>query len=244
MIGVRVLALSLALAFPARAQTAVVALLVIDDATDTAVPNVRVSILGQPIEGVTDAGGRFFYASPRAGRIAFVLRRLGYLPGSLMVDVNQADTARVTFAMTIAPQTLETVAVRDTISSVSPFLSGFDRRMRTHAGSATYITRAEIDKAHASRVTDVLRRTTSIALEDSGDVVIALARRSGKMFKCPMQIGVDGELRFGLQLNALVAEDIHGIEVYPGPATIPSEFGGMRGNLRCGLIMIWTRRDK
>src|SRR4029078_9547563 len=112
-----------------------------------------------------------------------------------------------------------TLALRDTVRGISTFLGGFERRMRTHAGSATYITRTEIDKAHASRVTDVLRRTTSIALEDSGDVVIALARRSGKMVKCPMQIGVDGELRFGLQLNALVTEDIHGIEGYPGHAT-------------------------
>ena len=239
----RVLALSLALASPARAQTGAVALLVIDDATDRAVPNVRVSIVGQPAEGVTDDGGRFFYRSPRSGRVAFVLRRLGYLPGTLMVDVSPTDTARITFAMTVAPQTLETVAVRDTMSSVSPFLSGFERRMRTRAGSATYITRTEIEKSHASRVTDLLRRTTSIALEDSGYVVIALARRSGRIVKCPMQIGVDGELRFGLQLNTLVAEEIHGIEVYPGPATIPAEFGGTRGNLRCGLIMIWTRRD-
>jgi len=72
---VRVLALSLALALSARAQTGAVALLVIDDATDAAVSDVRVSILGQPAERVTDAHGRFMYVSPSAGRVAFVLRR-------------------------------------------------------------------------------------------------------------------------------------------------------------------------
>ena len=69
MIGVRAVALSatlsLALAFPARAQSGAVELLVIDDATDVAVADVRVSILGQVGDAVTDANGRFFYRSPR-----------------------------------------------------------------------------------------------------------------------------------------------------------------------------------
>ena len=244
MIAARALALLVALALPVRAQSGVVALLVIDDATDAAMPDVRVSVIGRPMEGMTDAHGRYSYTAPRPGRVALVLRRLGYLPGTLMVDVGATDTARVTFAMTVAAQTLATVDVRDTMSSRSPTLAGFEHRVHVGAGSATYITREQIDKAHASRVTDLLRRTTSITLEDSADVVLVLTRRSGKIAKCPLQLGVDGELRFGMQLNMLVPEEIHGIEIYPGPATLPAEFGGMRGTLRCGLVMIWTRRDR
>lgn len=244
MIDARVLAFSLALAVPVRGQTGAVALLVIDDATDAAVPGVRVSIVGQRGEGVTDADGRYFYAAAHTGRVAFVLRRLGYIPGTLMVDVESRDTARVTFAMTTAPQTLAAVDVRDTMTSASPFLSGFERRARVRAGSASYITRDEITKAHANRTTDLLRRTSSLIVEDSSDVVVVLARRSGRMAKCPMQLGVDGELRYGFNLNTLVPEDIHGIEVYPGAATVPAEFASMRGTSRCGLIMVWTRRDK
>jgi hypothetical protein len=235
----RVLALSLALALPARGQSGAVSLLVIDDATDAAVADVRVSIVGQPGEGVTDPAGRVFYVPPRAGRVAFVLRRLGYVPGTLTVDVKTADTARVTFALTVAPQPLATVAVRDTIRSASPFLGGFERRATTRAGSATFITRSEIDKAHANRVTDLLRRTTSLIVEDSLDAVTVMARRSGRIVKCPMQVAVDGELRDAFNLNLLVAEDIHGIEIYPGPATVPAEFASTRGTARCGLIMVW-----
>jgi hypothetical protein len=238
------IALVVALAGPARAQSAAVSLLVIDDATDAAVPDVRVSILGQRDEGVTDAGGRFFYRSPHPGRVAFVLRRLGYMPGTLMVDVQAADTARVTFALTVAPHTLETVAVRDTMTSASPFLSGFERRARVHAGSASYITRAEIDKAHASRPTDLLRRTASLIVEDSAGAVIVMARRSGRIYKCPMQFAVDGQLRDNFNFNQLTAEDIHGIEIYPGPATVPPEFASTLGTGRCGMILVWTRRDR
>jgi hypothetical protein len=59
-----------------------------------------------------------------------------------------------------------------------------------------------------------------------------------------MQLGVDGELRYGFNLDTLAPEDIHGIEVYPGPATVPAEFASMRGTSRCGLVMGWTRRDE
>ena len=246
MRGKLAVALLVALAGSASAQTGVVSLLVIDDATDAAVPDVRVSIVGQRGEGVTDAFGRFFYRPERVGRVALVLRRLGYLPGSLVVDVVSGDTARVTLAMTVAPQTLETVAVRDTITSLSPFLSGFDRRVRTHAGSASYITRQEIDRMHASRPTDLLRRTTSLIVEDSAGAVIVLARRMGarSMQKCPMQFVVDGEARYTFNFNELAAEDIHGIEIYPGPATVPAEFASMLGSARCGAIIVWTRRDR
>ena len=158
--------LSLALAAEARAQAGSVALLVIDDATDAAVPDVRVSVLGQLGEGVTDARGRFLYVSPHSGRVAFVLRRLGYLPGTLMVDVGAPDTARVTFALTPATQRLATVTIRDTIASTSPFLSGFEHRVRAHAGSATYITRSDIERLHPLQVTDLLRRVSSVTVTE------------------------------------------------------------------------------
>src|SRR4051812_2854115 len=184
--------LSLAAAVPARAQSGAVSLLVIDDATDRAVPDVYVSVLGLAAEGVTNADGRFFVVAPHPGRVALVMRRLGYLPGTLMVDVHASDTTRVTYAMTVAPQTLATISVRDTLTSASPFLSGFERRARVHSGSATYITRTEIDKAHASRVTDLLRRTTSLAVIDSGDIQLVTSRRLGPLSKCVLQIAVDG----------------------------------------------------
>jgi len=35
--------------------------------------------------------------------------------------------------------------------------------------------------------------------------------------------------------------DIHGIEVYSGPATVPVEYRNSLPNGFCGLVMIWTR---
>ena len=239
------------------AQTAAVALLVIDDATDAGVPDVHVSIAGQAGEGVTDARGRFLYFGARPGTVILLMRRLGYNPGTLTVSVSAGDTARVTYAMTVAPQTLSSVEVRDTatMASRSRFLADFERRVAVHAGSATYITRAEIDKRRPSQTTDLLRRVSSIAITDSMGVLMAISRRVQKpivrrgnvqdLANCPLQVAVDGQLKeWGYAVNSLSPNEIHGIEVYPGPATIPAEYASMRRDAACGLILIWTRRDK
>src|SRR5512138_1056622 len=169
--------LSLALAPALRAQGGAVSLLVIDDATDAALPDVRIGIVGQTAEGVTDARGRFVYPVARPSKVVFIFRRLGYNPGTLSVDVAGADTERVTFAMTAVPQTLTTVAVRDTLNSASPFLSGFDRRLANHAVAASYITRNEIDKRKPSLTTDLLRRVSSLTIVDSSGTLMAVSRR-------------------------------------------------------------------
>jgi hypothetical protein len=249
-----VLAFGVSLACPLAAQTGAVSLLVVDDATDAAVPDVRVSIAGQSGEGVTDARGRFVYLGAKPGKAVLIMRRLGYNPGTLMVDVTANDTARVTFAMTVAPQTLSSVDVRDTVTSRSPFLADFERRVANHAGSATYITRTEIDKRHPSQTTDLLRRVSSITLADSLGVLMAISRRVQKptlragaanLANCPLQVAVDGQLKeWGYAVNTISPSEIHGIEVYPGPSTIPAEYASMRRDAACGLILIWTRRDK
>lgn len=247
------LGLCLALATPLGAQPGAVALLVIDDATDAGLPDVHVSIAGQVGEGITDARGRFVYAPPRPGKVVLLLRRLGYNPGTVSVDIAAGDTVRVTYALTVAPQTLSTVAVTDTTNSRSPFLTGFDRRLANHAGSATYITRTEIDKRKPSQTTDLLRRVISITVVDSSGILMAVSRRVQKPVKgpagvldlanCPLQVAVDGQLKeWGYAVNAITPEEIHGIEIYPGPASIPAEYASMRRDAACGLIMIWTRR--
>jgi len=35
--------------------------------------------------------------------------------------------------------------------------------------------------------------------------------------------------------------EIETLEIFTGPATIPSEFGGLTRDMQCGLIAVWTR---
>ena len=236
------------------AQAAIVSLLVIDDATDAPIVGVRVSIAGAESERLTNDQGKLVYATPTSGKVAFIFRRLGYELGSLIVDVVAGDTARVTFAMTPIPQRLADVSVLDSMTSRSPTLAGFERRALAHAGSAAYITRADIAARKPAAATDLLRRITSIKIIDSAGVLIRVSRRSEKpvidgskvdLAPCPLRVAVDGHLReWGFAVNSLAPEEIHGIEIYPGPGTLPAEYAGMSRDASCGLIAIWTRRDK
>jgi outer membrane receptor protein involved in Fe transport len=187
-----------------------------------------------------------------------MLRRIGYTLGNLTLDVSPGDTVRATYAMKLAAQTLAAVNVRDTLTSTSPLLRDFERRVANHAGSATYITRSEIERRKPSRTTDLLRRVSSISIADSSGVLMAVTRRlqkpvvrrgAGGLFAdladCPLQVAIDGQLKeWGYAINSIPPEEIHGIEIYPGPATIPAEYASMRRDANCGLLIIWTRRDK
>lgn len=121
-------------------------------------------------------------------------------------------------------------------------------------GSASYITRANIEKWRSARTSDVLRRASSVTIIDSAGVPLPASRRGTKVtvggggidvVPCVLQTVVDGTPKeWGFAVNNIPPETIHGIEVYPGPATIPAEYAGLKRDGYCGLIMIWTRRDK
>jgi outer membrane biosynthesis protein TonB len=44
-------------------------------------------------------------------------------------------------------------------------------------------------------------------------------------------------------LDVISPETVSGIEVYPGPATVPVEFRTTRGVEACGVIIVWSRVD-
>jgi hypothetical protein len=100
----------------------------------------------------------------------------------------------------------------------------------------------------------LLRRVSSIKIADSLGVLMAVSRRMQKpiirnkepdLANCPLQVAVDGQLKeWGYAVNTIAPSEIHGIEIYPGPATIPAEYASMRRDANCGLILIWTRRDR
>ena len=59
---------------------------------------------------------------------------------------------------------------------------------------------------------------------------------------CVMPIAVDGHLKEkSFAIDEIPVNDVHGIEVYPGSASLPAEFGSIKPDGWCGLVMIWTR---
>jgi len=69
----------------------------------------------------------------------------------------------------------------------------------------------------------------------------------GVMSPCEPSIVIDGvrlpELT-GADLNMMVSpEEASGVEVYTSAGTVPAQFTGLsQANMRCGAVVVWTKR--
>lgn len=200
--------------------------------------------------GLSDSLGQFTASGTYGEPFTLEIRRLGYVPVAVRWTPSAADTA-VVIAMTAVPRALDAVAVVDR-GPTSVRVSGFEARAGTKAGG-TYILREQIDAWHPRRTSDLMRRVSGVRLIDSSGTVLAASSRGEKVdlkavhaarswAPCVMRVGVDGQVKeWGFPMDTVDPNDIHGIEVYNGPASMPSEFAGLRTDSYCGLVMIWTR---
>lgn len=130
----------------------------------------------------------------------------------------------------------------------SPVHEGFRRRRAN--GFGEYITRRDIERRSPPHVTDLLRRLAGVNVSSSGRAgrgVVSMGR-GGSHFggPCPAQVYVDNfhvnranGRTFRID-DVVSPDDVEGIEVYRGLATVPAQF--LSPEADCGVIVIWTRR--
>lgn len=249
-----------AVAAPVAAQPSYrfVALHVTDGATQAALPGVRVTVQGiADRDWTTDDRGDVMLAIAPGTRAVLDLRRIGYALRSVEVT---AGTEQVAMRVSLQAAVLQLDTTKIVTDARSQFLTGFEDRRNRGAGSATFITREQIEKQGSIRTIDIVRRAAGTRVVDSAGILLVASSRGAKtvlagtargrnaksgddLAPCVMRVAVDGMLReWGFSLDWIDPKEIHGVEVYPGPATMPSEFSGLRKDAYCGLVMIWTRR--
>lgn len=236
----------LLLGAPAGAQS--VSGVVIDRATQKAVPEIRVTVLdnaGRPRAQLqTDTAGRF--SAPLQGGGAYRLRaeRIGYLPvTSPGFDVGEAEAVTVNLFVSAGAVDLEPLTIT---SRPEPprnrYLeaSGFYDREKTAGG--TFLRRQAVQKGNRRNMSDVLAnlpgvRRTTIA----GRPAISLGR-VGTGRACAPAVFIDGQPL----INPEVIDDIvhvpaiEAMEIYRGPSQTPPRFAGSERG--CGVVVIWTQR--
>lgn len=233
-------ALSLLLVGAVSAAAQRVRLRVTSDTEDTPVPRALVVLLNDREVWRTDDDGILVAEALHPGANVFTIRHIGLAPITTTLDVPARGTLAVHVIMRPAPQVLDTVAVA--ARATEPVLSAFDQR-RLYSVGGQFITWADIQVKRPRETLDLFRNVLGVqVIMVNGTPTIASTRGLGVAgASCRPLVGFDGMvLTAGFDLNDIGPDEIYGIEIYSGSATIPAQYLASAAGSKCGLIMIWT----
>ena len=232
-----------------------------------------VPVVERRLETRTDSAGRYAFCGLPEG-VKLTARAIAddrrSTPLELKLaegEVSVVDIVVGTPAVVAAADPAKTAAAAASTSAPrNTPMQQFERRRRR--GNGSFLTRAQIDRQHASRLTDLLRTMAGVTVEpDENGSLVVLLRRS-TMFtvdarpaarsdsgspqpqtaagpqmsvkKCPAAFQLDGlPIDGGATADLDVKpEQVEAIEVYPG-GQVPIELGARTS--MCGVVFIWTR---
>jgi hypothetical protein len=213
---------------------------VLDAGSGAPVPATAVWLRESTMDDVgpvrTDSSGAFTLRAPRGGSFRLAAGRVGYREAeSPPFVLEEGDSLEVVFRISARSVLLNPVEVVVSARRRPGWLEAFYRR--AERGSGWYVTRAEIERRHPLRTSDLLRMTPGIQLVPAGGAGYAVRGRGG----CAPAVYLDGVRLAGGAGSIDVwthPEDLEGIEVYHG-ATVPVEYSGTGAG--CGVVLLWTR---
>ncbi len=185
---------------------------------------------------ITEADGVFRFEHVPEGSAALVVRRLGFRPETLSVEVPQLEGGPVVVALERVAQQIAPVTVRGT-RHAARLASAFERRRAS--GLGRYITREEIERRNPQRTTDLLRDLAGVTVTGSGPRFrgAGSASCSPVYFLDGMPVGAGT-----LDLDAISPKSIEAIEVYSGAATVPAALRTAMSPGGCGAVVLWSRQ--
>lgn len=213
---------------------------VLDAATLRPVPNARVILSGVPQGIQTDSSGTFRFANIADGRYTVQV----IVPGvdSTTAEVEVAPRERVEMEFLVGARmgmVLPDVTVTGTMGSGSG-REDFERRLA--GGTGRYFTKEYIQRRKPQDLMDLMRGVAGARIECGPDGSRCAMRFARSPRGCSPQYYMDGMRTHPSVLYLTLPTDVAGIEIYSGPAQIPSEFAG--ASARCGVIAIWTHNGR
>jgi len=177
--------------------------------------------------------GRFALADISPGAAFITVRRLGYQPRKVEIDVN-TSTAREPLELMLVPVPTDIEEV--TIEGATGKLQAFnDRRARSSFGY--FFDQNDIRKKNPRYVSELFRTIPGARLRAS--------RRNGNILElrnCTPRIWLDGVRADNAEIDELISpSEIAGMEIYPSFAGVPAEYMD-KENRACGVILVWSRQ--
>lgn len=236
-----------------QAPSRTIEILVRDSATRLAIAGARVRVARDTMQStVSDSTGRARLTIPMRPADTVIVTRRGYRRYERPLANGGEELLSFDVSLAPAAQELAEMRVEERNSAGAPEgrLADFERR-RTAGTPGKFFTEADIDRRRPIRVTDLFRGLAGVRVIDSGYVRLVVSNRgpnpslvskSAAGSACVLRIMVDGVLRGGgFSLDELDPKELHGIEIYIGPGSIPPSFTSMQRDAWCGLIALWSR---
>jgi hypothetical protein len=123
--------------------------------SDVGIPGAEITISSRSSRVISDGNGVFAFESLPPGRYSLHVRRLGFHPESVAVELPLLEHAAVTIALSEVAQPLDTVPVtgRDELLARGK-LSGFYERKRI--GMGRFLEEKDIEKMLTRRLADII----------------------------------------------------------------------------------------
>jgi hypothetical protein len=211
---------------------------VITDPSREPIYNAELVILTPALAGratTTDSRGFFSFGELPAGPLSFRIRRLGYEPRVMDVQIGAGgQNTSIEIALTIIPAELANVFV----SGAPGRLNEFFERRQTRGAFARFLDQEEIRKKGPTHASDLFRSVPGVSVKTNPAGGNAIRIRN-----CQPMVLIDGQRSPGAELDEVISPgDIAAIEFYPSSAGVPAQYLE-RGNRLCGLILVWTKNQ-
>jgi TonB family protein len=210
--------------------------------TDTAgVPlfGADVFVDGTAIRVATDGRGTFHVMGVPTGTLVVSVRRLGFVPRSVKVEVGAVGSATVSLRLPALVQALAPVVVRTNRMNYTGRLAGYYERLERRAGGY-FVTREQIESENPRMMSHLLQRAPGLTIV-RGRAGITGVRMRGRT--CwPMVWLDDTPMPAGeVDIDSFTPHSLEGIELYLGGTTPPLRYTWVRNMSSCGTILLWSR---
>lgn len=197
----------------------------------------------------SDSLGRALLVDLPAGDMRVEARLPGYYLAVGTVRVAEGRTPAAVLLERTSGVVLDAVRIEADAAERLDRHRDFERRRRDRLATVSF-SRADIERRGVVSTWQMLSTVSAVELLVGPDGVVPISRRVNSLDlvagrNCYMRLAIDGVVLHDVPINLgqhlPPPTEIHGIEVFAGPASIPSEYAGDFRNMACGLIAVWTR---
>ena len=213
------------------------------DAVGAAIVKAEIVVTNTNYRAESGTDGRFELVGLPTGPVEVIVRRLGFSPAKIPLELGSGELRDIRVLLSPVATMIDSIAVTAEAPAIEKAYGGFE--MRKSRGFGTFITREQIEKKNPRVTTDLFRTVSGVKLLRESGTPTVVSTRLGTLAYCPVRYFIDGANYplYGQSIDIMVqVADIGAIEVYPGGATVPPQFGGRES--ACGVIAIWTRQGQ